>query len=461
LAGVRQCCVAWRLEATQLSSSMGAAWLVYAFGAAVRLVLFDTRWLRDAIRARVEVSTPVNAWARVEEGVFLQRQGVEVYSGGLYHGTPLELWACSGAVGTPLEKWLPLLFTACDLLTAWVLGKVAASYGRRMLKQEASSSPPSPHPSLLASPHTIRQSVIEVSAVYLLCPYSILSCVAMTTTTVHNLVVALAILTAANGWCMLFGCTMALAVYQTMYPVVLLVPGLIAVYHASQGTKGAQGTRGVEGDKSDQGATAVYQSLATFVLALAALLWVSASLTGSWQFMEATYGFLLSAPDLSPNIGLFWYFFTEMFEHFRLFFLAVFQLNAVVYVAPLCTRLPHSPLLLTTSLLLLSTAFRPYPCLAHCALYLALLPALTPSLAPFMHQSLVVACVFVATSVLGPLMYHLWIFSGAANANFYFAVTLAFNAGQIFLATDLLFAHLKRGHLLAAPLKEGARLSLE
>ena len=31
-----------------------------------------------------------------------------------------------------------------------------------------------------------------------------------------------------------------------------------------------------------------------------------------------------------------WYFFIEMFDHFRAFFLVVFALHPAVYVAPLC-----------------------------------------------------------------------------------------------------------------------------
>lgn len=48
-----------------------------------------------------------------------------------------------------------------------------------------------------------------------------------------------------------------------------------------------------------------------------------------------------------------------------------------------------------------------------------------------MRQTFIVGCMFVATSVLGPIMYNLWIFNGSANANFYFAVTLAFNTAQV------------------------------
>jgi phosphatidylinositol glycan class U len=34
-------------------------------------------------------------------------------------------------------------------------------------------------------------------------------------------------------------------------------------------------------------------------------------------------------------VGLFWYFFTEVFDRFRPFFLVLFQLHLLVYVAPL------------------------------------------------------------------------------------------------------------------------------
>lgn len=43
----------------------------------------------------------------------------------------------------------------------------------------------------------------------------------------------------------------------------------------------------------------------------------------------------LTIPDLTPTIGLGWYFFIEMFDHFRSFFVGVFQLHILAYVAPL------------------------------------------------------------------------------------------------------------------------------
>ncbi|XP_041436175.1 phosphatidylinositol glycan anchor biosynthesis class U protein-like [Xenopus laevis] len=58
-------------------------------------------------------------------------------------------------------------------------------------------------------------------------------------------------------------------------------------------------------------------------------------LLNSWDFIPSIYGFILSVPDLTPNIGLFWYFFAEMFEHFSLFFVCIFQINVFFYTLPL------------------------------------------------------------------------------------------------------------------------------
>lgn len=54
---------------------------------------------------------------------------------------------------------------------------------------------------------------------------------------------------------------------------------------------------------------------------------------------ELLSGFRITAPDLTPNVGLYWYFFTEMFEQFRPFFTYVFLINICIYSIPLSTKL--------------------------------------------------------------------------------------------------------------------------
>ena len=63
---------------------------------------------------------------------------------------------------------------------------------------------------------------------------------------------------------------------------------------------------------------------------------------------------------------------------------------------------------------------------------------------PYMKQNFVVANTLIATTILGPISYHLWIYNGSANANYFFAITLVYSTAQIFLITDLLFAYVKR-----------------
>ncbi|KAG8327294.1 hypothetical protein J6590_022717 [Homalodisca vitripennis] len=174
----------------------------------------------------------------------------------------------------------------------------------------------------------------------------------------------------------------------------------------------------------------------------------------------------LNIPDLRPNVGLFWYFFTEMFEHFRALFICAFQLNAgLLYVAPLSLRMYREPVLLAASLTALTAVFRSYPSVGDVGFYLALLP-MWKHLFHYMQQGFVVGCFFLVTSVLAPVLWHLWIYSRSANANFYFGVTLAFATAQIFLITDILFAYIKREFALRNGLKrvidgEEAKLVLE
>ena len=79
---------------------------------------------------------------------------------------------------------------------------------------------------------------------------------------------------------------------------------------------------------------------AVFAAAIAGLGGLSYGITGgSWEFLASTYGVHLLLPDLTPNVGLWWYFFIEMFDSFREFFLCVFQLHLAVYVGGLCLRL--------------------------------------------------------------------------------------------------------------------------
>ena len=48
-----------------------------------------------------------------------------------------------------------------------------------------------------------------------------------------------------------------------------------------------------------------------------------------------------------------------------------------------------------------------------------------------LRYTLVVLTMFLVASVLGPVLWYLWIHAGSANANFFFAMTLVYCLAQV------------------------------
>lgn len=408
--------------------------MVLVLGFILRLGLIYTPLARR-VSDRVEVSTPMNSWRRVTEGLYLHRMELSPYDGDIFHEPPLSLVVYDYVTTVIDEQFLPLLFIACDLLTAILLACAARKCVNYMVNKESQIKKAKSAEDIGLTMDSVNDVPKLVLTVYLLSPYSLLNCIGMATTLLSNLLVALFFASFVHGWWLIASVVLAVETYRSFYPVMLLLPALLYLSEVKHETKGGSSPRWTS--------LVVAAASVTFLLSLGGLLYGSYLVTGSWQFLRSTYGCICAVPDLTPNIGVFWYFFTEVFEHFRVFFLWIFQLNAFVYIVPLGIRLRREPLLLLFLVIALTTVFKSYPSVGDVALYTSLLP-IWKHVFPYMKQYFLVGCVFVSCSALAPLLWHLWIFSSSANANFYFGITLAFNTGQIFLITDLLFAHVKR-----------------
>ncbi|XP_041975446.1 phosphatidylinositol glycan anchor biosynthesis class U protein [Aricia agestis] len=401
----------------------------YLLAGLVRLwLVYSDYW--QIIANRVEIATPLNSWKRLIEGVYLYDHNIDPYEGDAFHESPILL-VCFHFLLKRVPFLLPLLFTILDLVTAYLLYKTSKVFinifktsQEENLKDVAEESK-----TLLLKDSQLSETSEYVLTVYLFNPYSVLNCAGMTTTVVQNFLVAVALWGATSGRRVVACVFIALATHQALYPILLTVPISILLADMNKGCNKCSYIR-----------TMLY-----FVLSWGFWIFISAYImNGSYNYVYNTYGFILSVPELKPNIGVFWYFFTEMFEHFRLLFVCAFQINALaLYVVPLTLRFRKEPVLLATVLIVLSTIFRSYPCAGDVGFYMALIP-MWKHLFSFMQQKFTVACAFIITSALGPTVWHLWIYSGSANANFFFGVTLSFATAQIFLITDLLFAYIKR-----------------
>ena len=60
-----------------------------------------------------------------------------------------------------------------------------------------------------------------------------------------------------------------------------------------------------------------------------------------------------------------------------------------------------------------------------------------------MRYSFIAISALLYTSLLGPAFYHLWIYAGSGNANFFYAITLVWCLANTVIIADGLFAVLR------------------
>ena len=307
----------------------------------------------------------------MQEGLFLFERNVSPYDGGIFHQvcaarpSLVRCFAHSLPLQAPvllsLFSLLPdasftpaigALYTLIDLLNASALETIADS-------GEAVAS------RLFTSPRNKdRLHSAVVSAAYLLNPFTVAACLGRSTSIFTNTAIIHSVSAALEGNVFRAMFALGIASYLSMYPALLLPPIALLCWD-----------RSIKSDKPPKFGPAVgMTSITVFFSTLIVMLGLSYLITGWWDFLSATYGFQLLVPDLTPNIGLWWYFFIEIFDSFRAFFLGVFWLHLVGYVGGLTIRLRTQPLFVITTLVGLFAIFKPYPSISDVSLYFAFLP---------------------------------------------------------------------------------------
>ncbi len=200
---------------------------------------------------------------------------------------------------------------------------------------------------------------------FLFNPFTIATCIGRPTSVFTNCAIMYAVSRAISGKTLSSIVAIAFASYLSLSPVLLFPPIAIILYdREAKRSKSPPSALGFGGS-----------SFVYLLVAIGMLLFMSYLVTGgSWEFITSTYGVHLLLPDLTPNVGLWWYFFIEMFDSFREFFLGVFWLHLGSYVGGLSFRMRNQPLFVITSLLGIFAIFKPYPSISDTSLYFAFLP---------------------------------------------------------------------------------------
>ncbi|KAH3768106.1 GPI transamidase subunit PIG-U family protein [Pelomyxa schiedti] len=385
----------------------GAMWgLALVAGCCMRWVVIN-QW--DVSR-RPEIATPVTAYHRMMEGLFLMQRGESPYFGWAFHQAPLLL-----PVFDLLNKcdafWTKAIFSILDLLITVMLYKVATWSQKHILTDKSSGG------------FETREDFPDIVALIYFCsPLSVLASGGLSLGVFSNFFVISSIFMATLGpFPLIAVASLAVSSYLSLYPVILL-PAVLLLLRP--------------------GLVKTCLLVIWYFLFTGALFGLSLMYTGSWEFLSEVYGFIFWAEDLTPNLGLFWYFFTEMFVHFRVFFTFVFQANVVIYVAPMTIRLRRWPLLLLWALLSVITIFKSYPSVADDALLFALFPLIW-TYVRYTRYLVGAGIASICLAVLLPILWSMWIYEGTGNANFYYGACLGHAIATVIFVTDCLSVALK------------------
>ncbi|KAH9843258.1 Phosphatidylinositol glycan anchor biosynthesis class U protein [Teratosphaeria destructans] len=430
--------------------------IVFASAAAFRILLaLAFPGLPDALTARVEISTPVNSFERLQEGLFLYERGLDPYDGGVFHQAPLllPLFSFSPSPSTWIGRLISvLLYTGLDILAANSLHSIVES-GASFCSR------------LYISPRKDRAwKPISVAAVYLFNPFTLLSCLGRPTTVFTTFFTLLSISHAcqAQGIPAMFA--LAIASYISLHPLLLLPPicmlcfdrvsqsqaptsrpewAKTAIGNADQPKAGTKVS--LDQRSRPQPLPVIIQLLVAFVAFAGFLIGLSRLLLPSWKFLASVYMTPLVVTDLTPNPGLWWYFFVEMFDAFREFFLGVFWLHMLSYSIPFCLRFHKQPLAAVVLMMGIVAVFQPYANVGDAGAWLSCSALLshTFGLSSSHRYTFPALATLLYTTLLGPAFHHLWIYAGSGNANFFYAITLVWSLALLVLLTDTVYSVLR------------------
>lgn len=369
----------------------------------------------------------------VKEGIWLQNNGYSPYDGNSYHNSPLYLIVFN------YVNNIPEIYMFIDIIASIFLYFSAIQFQKAFKNEIMEFSDEKKSSDQLDKPLFERDRIPFITAIiYLLNPFTIVTSVSLSTQSVENLLVITTIYSALSGNIIFTSIFCGICIYLSPYYITLIIPLALILSHIKE--------------------RKLYYSLIPLSILIAAT--ISLLLVGSfyylngdisndmlmdfknWKFLDATYGFVFKVEDLQPNIGIFWYYFTHLFDNFKAFFLFVFQYHVFIYVLPVSYRFQKYPFIALWILLAISCTLKSYPAVGDVALYISFLPIISHLLKELVY-GYAISISIICTIILTPLMWNMWIWSGSANANFYYAMTLVSVLSQEFLILDVADSTLK------------------
>ncbi|KAL7665135.1 GPI transamidase component GAB1 [[Candida] zeylanoides] len=409
-----------------------------ALGFAIRFLAPTVVPSLTANVASVEVTTPLTSFRALQEAFYYLRHGINLYDGGVNHHPPLLVVVLSWVNAMP---WAVIafnaLYAACDVWVAYRLVALNTWYATTLAQPPmetspgtATTKPTAPTPRLAPRAHLIAAFVL-FNPLLILTNWSH-STLVFTHFFLIEAVYQTCLASPSRGMIVL-----ALASYIGYTPIYLVVPLASLAVTVSPTSVSAAGI--------------VFGAVGVFIASCSLLVLASFAMTSSWQFVDACWATVIRSDKLSPNLGLWWYFFTEMFAFFNPFFVGIFNLYSVLFVLPITLRFSQpretsrqlGDAFLAVILCHLWLIFsKPYPAVGDLGLVLSIIPIFRSTFLGHCKFAAITAQFMLGSLVLSPIFYYCWIVLGNGNSNFFYSINLVWGGVHGAILMDLIWGKL-------------------
>eukprot|EP00419_Tripos_fusus_P002671 CAMPEP_0172682836 /NCGR_PEP_ID=MMETSP1074-20121228/18437_1 /TAXON_ID=2916 /ORGANISM="Ceratium fusus, Strain PA161109" /LENGTH=475 /DNA_ID=CAMNT_0013501583 /DNA_START=99 /DNA_END=1526 /DNA_ORIENTATION=+ len=411
---------------------------------------------------------------QLKECQFLLHIGASPYAGDSCHLPPLLLLPLFPLRHAPALTQFTLI-VAVDIAVAVLLRLLATQYAsarvragkswaEATVKVQKDENSKGPKPMDLTAATSTLQDVLSpafIGLCYFLNPFVIASCLAHSLQNFHHLALCCALGLAGYGRAGLAAAALALAVYLfPPTPLVLFLPCAYLAFaqhedlHCGKSTEDAgELQRSFVRSSSYAIADAGFLPyLLRFALAMAALLVClygasAATMGGDMQFLQASLVSVVAVRDLTPNVGIWWYIFIEVFDRYRILFLIAFHGHLLFYPVPLHVRIgrhrPTGPWLHAMASMSIVSLFKAYPTASDFALMLSTLLIPAELARESEHNFAFLLSGLLFGLCMAPTMAAVWLSRNAGNANFLYNMTLVVNVFGCLLVTEWLRSGLK------------------
>ncbi|GEQ67410.1 hypothetical protein JCM33374_g1075 [Metschnikowia sp. JCM 33374] len=401
--------------------------VVLATGAAIRFVL-PTLFpqITDVLAATAEVSTPIDSFRSLREAFFYLDHGIDVYDGTIVHHPPLFvslMKMLNDAAGPSYNDALfSLLYTLTDVGIAYKLTQLNSWYNA--------------YHSRKTGRNLVAVSSSLIAAFYLFNPLLILTNWSHSTAIFTYFLIVESLVQAVIDKNIYRGAiALGVAAYLSFSPIYLIVPYLALAYAVAP----------IREWKSQ-----VVKTSVIFFFSVTSLVLISLMLYPSADFLYSCYWSVISFEKITPNLGLWWYIFTEMFEFFTSLYKGIFNLYSFIFVVPFTLRFfeyandrKSGDSFFAFALCFLWISFsKPYPIIGDLGLSISILPIFKNTVITHAKFFFITTLMLITCLLLSPIFYYCWIVLGNGNSNFFYSMSLAWGVVHVLIFLDLIWGRL-------------------